>query len=124
MSRMARVLCLVRDLIDRVKVEAAASGLNFDLAFVSTKEKFLENVSDQLPSVMILDLDLNQHSISILDSLKGSEEFVKVPKVGFYQHSNVENANLAKDSGCDIILRRSVFSEKLPGILRQYAPPP
>lgn len=109
--------------MDRVKVEAAAAGLNFDLAFVSTKETFLEKISNLIPSVIILDLDLNQHSISILNSLKGSEKFMNVPKVGFYQHSNIENASLAKDSGCDIILRRSVFSEKLPGILKQYAPP-
>ncbi len=120
---MAKVLCLVRDLMDRVKVEGAAAGLNFDLAFVSTEEKFLENISELVPSVIILDLDMNQQSISILNSLKGSEKLVNVPKVGFYQHSNIENASVAKDSGCDIILRRSIFSERLPGILKQYAPP-
>ncbi len=120
---MASVLCLVRDLMDRVKIEGAASGLNFDLTFVSSMEKFHEKISELVPSVIILDLDLNQHSISILDSLKGSKKLVNIPKVGFYQHSNTENANMAKDSGCDIILRRSVFSERLPGILKQYAPP-
>jgi len=120
---MGNVLCLVRDLMDRVKVEGAASGLNFDLAFVSTTEKFLEKITEQVPSVIILDLDLNQQSISILNNLKGSKELVKVPKVGFYQHSNIENAKMAKDSGCDIILMRSVFSERLPEILKQYAPP-
>ena len=109
--------------MDRVKIEGAASGLNFELAFVSSTEKFLEKISERVPSVIILDLDLNQQSISILDSLNGSKKLVNVTKVGFYQQSNTENANMAKDSGCDIILRRSVFSERLPGILKQYAPP-
>jgi len=67
---MASVLCLVRDLMDRVKIEGAASGLNFDLTFVSSMEKFHEKISELVPSVIILDLDLNQHSISILDSLQ------------------------------------------------------
>ncbi len=120
---MASVLCLVRDLMDRVKIEGAASGLNFDLAFVSSTEKFLEKISELVPSVIILDLDLNQYSIPILDKLKVTEKLVNVPKVGFYQHTNTENAIMAKDSGCDIILMRSVFSERLPGILKQYAPP-
>ncbi|MFQ6011874.1 MAG: hypothetical protein ACE5KG_06855 [Nitrososphaerales archaeon] len=119
---MARAVCLVRDLMDRVKIEAAASGLNLELVFAPTKEGFFEKAANNVPSVFILDLDLNQQSIPILEELGRSEEFMGIPTIGFYQHSNAENAKMAKENGCETILTRSMFAERLPEILKRMAP--
>jgi hypothetical protein len=67
-------------------------------------------------------VDLNHRSGSALDLLRAIKADAKIGParvIGFLSHVQTDLAAAARGAGCDIVLARSTFSERLPELLRE-----
>ncbi|MBV8692500.1 MAG: hypothetical protein JOZ37_18530 [Actinobacteria bacterium] len=97
-----KVAAYVPDLMDRSKLAAAAPGTNF----VSNPRLLVEVEAD----LVVLDLSRP----GVLEALSGLGH---TRTIGFGSHVDVETLQAAREAGCDLVLARSAFFARLPGVL-------
>ena len=116
-----RVLVVLDDLFFRVKIEAAAKQEGLEVDFVqSEKDVFAKASAD--PLFIILDLNcLTVQPLSLIAALKASDGTKRIGLLGYVSHVQEELKRKALDMGCDTVIARSAFSQKLPQILKQHA---
>jgi PleD family two-component response regulator len=116
-SGMKKVVGLVTDLMFIAKIQDATRRAGFDPVFVKTPEQAFEQ--SRANSVALI-LDLNSTAtrpLEAIQKMKASAETKAVRVIGFSSHVESELRQAAKESGCDVVLARSNFSQKLPVIL-------
>lgn len=122
-SRLNTILVVVDDLIFLSKIQHAAALLNVPLETASPgglRAKMVANV----PGAVIL--DLNHRSGQAIDALRAVKEDADtrdVMVVGFVSHVQADLIDAARKAGCDVVLARSAFSQRLPEILQGLATP-
>jgi CheY-like chemotaxis protein len=112
------LLAVVDDLFFLSKIQQTAKLLGVTVEPVTPGE--LAKRAAQAPVRGVL-LDLNHRSGSALDTLRAIKADAKVgrtPVVGFLSHVQADLAAAAREAGCDLVLARSAFSQKLPELLR------
>jgi hypothetical protein len=96
-----RVAAYVPDLMDRSKL-AAVPGVEF----VPDPRLLVEVEAD----VVVVDLS-RPGVLEVLSQLS------HVRTIGFGSHVDLATLDAARDAGCDLVLPRSVFFSRLPGVL-------
>ena len=119
----AKILVIVEDLFFLAKIREAAkqSGVELQSALPDTAPAELAEL--QSPVVI---LDLNHRScraIEVVQAIKADARTQHVPVLGFLSHLQGDLAARARAAGCDTVMARSAFSERLPQILSSYAHP-
>jgi CheY-like chemotaxis protein len=112
------LLAVVDDLFFLAKIQHTAKLLGVAVETVTPGK--LADRAAQAPVRGVL-LDLNHRSGSALDALRAIKADAKVgrtPVVGFLSHVQADLAAAAREAGCDLVLARSAFSQKLPELLR------
>ena len=112
---------IVDDLFFLSKIQQTAKLLGLRVEVVSPGE-LAERVA-QIPVCGVI-LDLNHRSGSALDTLRAIKADAKIGAtrvVGFLSHVQTDLATAAREAGCDLVLARSTFSQKLPELLRDMA---
>ena len=115
------LLAIVDDLFFLSKIQQTAKLLGVRVEPV-TPGKLAERAA-QAPVRGVI-LDLNHRSGSALDTLRTIKADAKLgatPVVGFLSHLQTDLAAAAREAGCDLVLARSTFSQKLPELLRDLA---
>jgi CheY-like chemotaxis protein len=115
------LLAVVDDLFFLSKIQQTAKVLGVRVETV-TPGKLAERAA-QAPVRGVI-LDLNHRSGSALDALRAIKADAKIgptPVVGFLSHMQTDLAAAAREAGCDLVLARSTFSQKLPDFLRDLA---
>jgi DNA-binding NarL/FixJ family response regulator len=115
------LLAIVDDLFFLSKIQQAAKLLGVRVEAV-TPAKLAERAV-QVPVRGVI-LDLNHRSGSALDTLRKIKADAKIgatPVVGFLSHVQTDLAVAAREAGCDRVVARSTFSQKLPELLRELA---
>jgi len=118
-----KLLVIVEDLFFLSKIQQAAKLLGVSVEQVAPGK--LTERAVQVPVRGVI-LDLNHRSGSALDTLRKIKADAKIgatPVVGFLSHVETDLAAAAREAGCDLVLARSTFSQKLPELLRQLAGP-
>jgi CheY-like chemotaxis protein len=111
-------LAIVDDLFFLSKIQQTAKLLGVRVEMV-TPGKLAERAA-QIPIRGVI-LDLNYRSGSALDTLRVIKADAKLGTtlvVGFLSHVQTDLAAAAREAGCDLVLARSTFSQKLPELLR------
>jgi len=114
-------LAIVDDLFFLSKIQQTAKLLGVRVEVV-TPGKLAERAA-QIPIRGVI-LDLNYRSGSALDTLRAIKADAKLGAtlvVGFLSHVQTDLAAAAREAGCDLVLARSTFSQKLPELLRDLA---
>ena len=114
-------LAVVDDLFFLSKIQQTAKLLGVRVEVV-TPGKLAERAA-QIPIRGVI-LDLNYRSGSALDTLRAIKADAKIGAtqvVGFLSHVQTDLATAAREAGCDLVLARSTFSQKLPELLRDLA---
>ncbi len=75
------------------------------------REKLLEN-----PVLLILDLN---YDLGEPFSLIAPAQALKIPTLGFLSHVQVDLKRKAEEAGCDRVVPRSIFSQKLPELIAE-----
>jgi len=115
------ILAIVDDLFFLAKIQQTAKLVGVRVEPV-TPEKVAERAA-QVP-VRALILDLNHRSGSALQTLrtlKADAEIGAIQVLGFLSHVQTDLAAAAREAGCDVVLARSTFSQRLPELLKEPA---
>ncbi|KAB2878383.1 response regulator [bacterium] len=111
-------LC-VDDILFTSKIAVTAKALQIETNSISGKpETIVEQIRSLKPSAILMDLNSNKmNPIVLIHSLKNDPVTVSIPIIGFLSHVDTDTRNAAVSAGCDQIITRSTFVQKLPGIL-------
>jgi PleD family two-component response regulator len=116
-----RVLAVLEDLFFMVKINESAKRAGFSVEFVKSEEDALHNAKAQ-PTLIIVDLNFGGiDPLKLVRTLKASEEMKHISVIGFVSHVQGELKLKAHESGCDMVLARSAFSQSLPQILKRHS---
>ena len=104
------------------KISAAAKAVQAAIAFERAPDKVVERVRAERPSLVIFDLNSARlKPIEIIGSLKADPDVRGTPTLGYASHVQADVIAAARSAGCDEVLARSAFSEKLGDILTRHA---
>lgn len=120
-SQKKRVVGVLSDLMFTVKIQEAAKRAGMESVFVNSQKDALAQAKEN-PAVIIF--DLNHAAVEPLETiakLKGDHETSKINLLGFVSHVQVDLKKAAQESGCDVVIARSAFSQNLPALLDRYS---
>src|SRR5437660_998510 len=116
-----KILAVMSDLFFSVKINDAAKRAGLSVEFVKDHEEVMAKAKTH-PTLIIF--DLNFESVDPLDvtaMLKSTPELKNISVIGFLSHVQGELKQKAHDTGCDMVLARSAFSQNLPQILKRHS---
>lgn len=112
------ILCVVDDLMFSVKISAAAKAVQAKVVFERTPHSATERVRSERPSLVIFDLNSARLSpIDTIRAIKSDPELRGTRTLGYASHVQADTIAEARKAGCDEVLARSAFAERLPTIL-------
>ncbi|MFN3325658.1 MAG: response regulator [Bryobacteraceae bacterium] len=120
-SDRKKILAVVEDLFFTVKISDAAKRAGLDVEFVKSDKDVLERAKS-MPILIIMDLNCTSvQPLKLVSKLKGSSDLKQISLLGFVSHVQGELKQKAHESGCDMVMARSAFSQNLPLILKRHA---
>jgi CheY-like chemotaxis protein len=124
-SRMSvqprKVLAVMTDLFFSAKIHDMAKKVGMSVEFVKDKPTVLEKLKEK-PSLVIFDLNCDAaEPISTIRAIKSDPETKRVSTIGFVSHVQTDLKMEAQESGCDMVVARSVFAQNLPLIFKRHA---
>lgn len=119
---ISTVVVLVDDLFWKTKIDHAVKSAQAPATFVSDPAELAAS-TDAKTAVVFVDLSLRNDPFDAIAALKKSPKTKNVPVVGFFEHVRKDLKEKAEKAGCDEILPRSTFSQRLGDILMKYALP-
>ena len=112
------------DLFFSAKILDMAKKFGMSVEFLKDKLTVLEKVKEK-PSLVIFDLNCDAaEPLSIIRAMKSDPETKRVSTIGFVSHVQTDLKLEAQESGCDMVVARSVFAQNLPVILKRHATAP
>lgn len=116
-----KIVAVMDDLFFIVKVNEAAKSAGLDVEFVKSGVDALDRAR-QKPALMILDLNCGAvEPLQVIAQLKADQELRGISLIGYLSHVQAELKQKAQESGCDMVMARSAFSQNLPVILKRHA---
>jgi CheY-like chemotaxis protein len=116
----SKILAAVADLIFLSKIQQTAKLTGVEVGVVP-----LDQLTERLSSAGLVFLDLNHgsgRSIEVLRAIKSNPATRTIQIIGFLSHVQADLARAAREAGCDVVMARSAFTQRLPQLLRSYAP--
>jgi PleD family two-component response regulator len=116
-----KILAVVSDLFFSVKINDAAKRAGLLVEFVKDQDEVLLKAMS-LPTLIIFDLNFESvDPLGIITKLKSSAELKNISVIGYLSHVQGELKQKAHETGCDMVLARSAFSQNLPQILKRHS---
>jgi CheY-like chemotaxis protein len=116
------VLALVDDLFWRTKIDHAVKSASSKITFISDPAE-LSGADPQNVGMLLVDLALKKEPFDAITKLKKSAKTKTIPVVGYYEHVRKDLQQKGNQAGCDEVLPRSTFSEKLGDLVLKYMLP-
>ncbi len=116
-----RILAVMEDLFFMVKINEAAKRAGFAVEFVKNEADALLQAHSQ-PTLIIV--DVNYHGVDplqLITKLKANPDTKSISVIGYLSHVQGELKLKTQETGCDMVLARSAFSQNLPQILRRHS---
>lgn len=111
---MDKILAAVDDLFFAAKIRGAARLAGKSVQIIKSRAELEAQIGSA--SLVIIDLDAAQ--LEPLELVRLAKSLRPIPIVGFLSHVEVELRRQAEQLGCEQVLPRSAFSQKLPQILK------
>lgn len=114
---MRRIYAAVADMIFTSKIRGAAQNAGVEVEFFKNLEEMLKRSREHKPDLLIL--DLNNTRFDALEAVRQfkADELASIPIVSFMSHVQVELKDEAERLGCDSVMARSQFNNRLIDIL-------
>jgi CheY-like chemotaxis protein len=113
------ILAIVDDLFFLSKIQQTAKLVGVTVEPVAPGKVVERARQAWVPAVV---LDLNHRSGSALETVRAIKADAKIGAtqvIGFLSHVQTDLAAAARAAGCDVVLARSTFSQRLPELLRE-----
>lgn len=118
-TRSNRVLIVVDDLFFSARIGETARQLGAAVTYVRDTDELDERLRLEVPALVIVDLGLMKTDpIAVIERLKAHPDTRSVPMIAYGSHVNHDLMAQAASAGCEQVLPRSAFSQRLPGLLR------
>lgn len=118
MEPNTKVIVAVDDMFFAAKITGAAQQIGKPIERCKSAAALQQAAQEQVPSLLIIDLNATKFdAIEIIQWCKAQSQFKGVPIVGFLSHLQVDLKRRAEAAGCDLVLPRSAFSQRLSEIL-------
>lgn len=122
MQSERKVLAIVNDLMFNVKVQQAVRRAGLQVQFAGTAAAALEQAGQE-PLAIVLDLNAAGFDpVDLVRQLKTDPATASIPIIAFISHVQIDRKKAALAAGCNEVLARSVFEQKLPDLLRAATP--
>lgn len=116
-----KVLAVLDDLFFTVKIKDAAMRAGLSVEFLKTEEAVLDKAKEN-PTVIVVDLNTTSvQPLDLISKLKGDADLKNISVIGYVSHVQGELKQRAHETGCDMVLARSAFSQNLPQIFKRHA---
>ena len=116
-----KVLAVVSDLFFSVKINDAAKRAGMTVEFVKDEHDVLIKAKAK-PSLIIFDLNFESvDPLGLITKLKNNAELKDISVIGYLSHVQGELKQKAHETGCDMVLARSAFSQNLQQILKRHS---
>jgi PleD family two-component response regulator len=116
-----KVLAVLDDLFFTVKIKDAAARAGLDVEFLKSEDAVLERAKDN-PTVIVVDLNTTTvQPLELIHKLKAAADLRQISIIGYVSHVQGELKQKAHETGCDMVLARSAFSQNLPQIFKRHA---
>lgn len=115
------ILIVVEDLLFLSKIEQMAHQVGVALEPVGPHAAAERAAQGAVSGVIV---DLNHRSglaLGVVQALKINPSTRHLTVVGFLSHIQTDLAASAREAGCDLVLPRSAFSQRLPQLLVELA---
>jgi CheY-like chemotaxis protein len=112
-----KVVAVLSDLMFTVRISDAAKRAGVPIEFVKTADEALQRADGAAAMI----LDLNFASPDLIMRLKSGEESRSIPLIGYVSHVETEVIRRARESGCDTVMARSAFVQKLEEMMESFA---
>jgi len=110
-------LALIRDILFRSRIDAAAQALGRQVEYASDLEQAIKRCGENRPSQIVVDLS----DAAFPPNLVGLKIRALLPEtrlIGFASHVDLKAIKGAKDAGFDLALSRSEFTSRLAQLLK------
>jgi glycine oxidase len=115
-SGKVAALALVRDILFRSRIDAAARAIGVEVAYASGLDQALSRYSELKPFTVIADIsDPTFPAEAIAAHVKSGG---KVRLIGFASHVDLKSLGAARAAGFDLTLSRSEFTTRLAELLK------
>ncbi len=121
---MNRILVVMSDLFFSAKINDAAKKFGTTVVIVQDPALAREKIQAGPPMVIV---DLNCQSanpLQLIAEMKNNPATRGIPVVAFVSHVQTELRQKAAETGCDLVVPRSVFAQDLLAILERFLPKP
>jgi CheY-like chemotaxis protein len=116
-----RILAMVSDLFFTVKITDAAKRAGMQVEFVKEDSELLEKAQTK-PALIILDLNVpTAQPLTLIPELKNDPELKQISVIAYVSHVQGDLKQKAHESGCDMVMAKSAFSQNLAQILKRHA---
>ena len=112
------ILCVVDDLMFATKISTAAKAVQAQVAFERAPGNVLPRIRAERPALVIFDLNSSRlQPIETIAAIKHDPDVSRTRTLGYVSHVQADVIAAARAAGCDEVLARSAFSDKLADIL-------
>jgi len=112
-----KIVAVLDDLMFTVKISDAAKRAGVPVEFVKTAEEALRRAD----GAMAMILDLNFAPPALIVDMKSREATRSIPLIGYVSHVQTDVIVQARQSGCDTVMARSAFVQKLNEMMQVFA---
>lgn len=100
------------------KIATAAKAVQAQVAFERAPANVVARIRKERPALVIFDLNSSRlEPIETIAAIKGDAEVRRTRTLGYVSHVQSDVIAAARAAGCDEVLARSAFAEKLGDIL-------
>ncbi|MEW6127642.1 MAG: hypothetical protein AB1757_11450 [Acidobacteriota bacterium] len=112
------ILVAVDDMFFAAKILATAKTLGKTIERVKSTAEIQNYLDQKSPSLLLIDLNATKFdAIDLIRAIKADKRLEKPFIVGFLSHVQVDLKNRALEAGCNVVMPRSAFSQKLAEVL-------
>jgi PleD family two-component response regulator len=117
------VVVLADDLFWRTKIDHAARSAQAPAVFLSDPAQLTKTVDPLKTALVLVDLTIRQDPFAAIAALKKGTKTKGIPVVGWYEHTRKDLEKKGTEAGCNEVMSRSSFSQKLADLIMTYALP-
>jgi DNA-binding NarL/FixJ family response regulator len=118
-SREALGLLLTDDMIFSSRITGTAQALGLKVKVVKSIEDLAARAREHTPTCLII--DLSHPGLQVPESIRELKDTSPMPRlVAYGSHVDAAMLRAAREAGCDVVLPRSQFVEKLPNELASW----
>jgi CheY-like chemotaxis protein len=109
---------VLEDLMFMVKIQEVAKRAGWETVVVKTREKALAMATEQ-PALMVIDLNYAPaEPLELIRALKAAEATKHIHLMAFVSHVQTDSRAAAATAGCDTVVPRSAFAQRLPEVIQ------